>query len=590
MIRVGVIGYGYWGPNLVRNFCETASGRVVAVADLRSPTGWRRPSARYPGVETTTDYRRSADAIRGRRRGHRDAGRARTSSSAMAALARRQARPGREADDRRRSMQARRLIDEAAGAALVLMVDHTFVYTGAVRKIRELVAGGELGDIYYYDSVRVNLGLFQHDVERDLGSGGPRPVDHGLRAAEQPVAVSATGLAHVPGAAGEHRLHDDVLRRHADRARARELARAGEGAPHADRRQPQMIVYDDLEPSEKIKVYDKGITRQPDDPENDLSDARRLPHRRHVGAAARRDRGAAASRRAFRRLHRRRGSGRMTDGEAGLRVVRLLEAATLDAQPRRPARRASGEVQQRDSVRRSARRSTGRIKPEIDAAVLRVLDSAQFVLGEEVAAFEREFAAYCGDARGDRRQLRHQRAAPRAAGGRRRPGRRSHHRAVHLRRHGLPRSATPARTPVFVDIDPVTFTMDPAGIEAAITPRTKAIMPVHLYGQPADMDPILAIARRHGLLVIEDACQAHGADYKGRRVRRRSATSGCFSFYPGQEPRRLRRRRRGRHQRRGRWRSKIRMLRDWGEEKRYEHTCSRASTTAWTAFRAPSCA
>ena len=85
---------------------------------------------------------------------------------------------------------------------------------------------------------------------------------------------------------------------------------------------------------------------------------------------------------------------------------------------------------------------------------------------------------------------------------------------------------------VFVDIDPRTFTMDPRLIEAAITPRTKAIVPVHLYGQPADMDPILEVARRHGLLVIEDAAQAHGAEYKGRRVGS-LGDMACFSFYPG---------------------------------------------------------
>ncbi len=85
--------------------------------------------------------------------------------------------------------------------------------------------------------------------------------------------------------------------------------------------------------------------------------------------------------------------------------------------------------------------------------------------------------------------------------------------------------------PVFIDIDPRTHTMDPARIEAAITPRTKAIIPVHLYGQPADMDPILEIAKRRGLCVVEDACQAHGATYKGRKVGA-LGNAGCFSFYP----------------------------------------------------------
>ncbi|MCS7089686.1 MAG: DegT/DnrJ/EryC1/StrS family aminotransferase [Verrucomicrobiota bacterium] len=86
--------------------------------------------------------------------------------------------------------------------------------------------------------------------------------------------------------------------------------------------------------------------------------------------------------------------------------------------------------------------------------------------------------------------------------------------------------------PVFVDIDPVTYTMDPAQLAKAITRRTKAIIPVHLFGQPADMDPILDIARRHGIPVVEDACQAHGASYKGRKAGT-MGIAGCFSFYPG---------------------------------------------------------
>src|SRR5262249_59675053 len=87
-------------------------------------------------------------------------------------------------------------------------------------------------------------------------------------------------------------------------------------------------------------------------------------------------------------------------------------------------------------------------------------------------------------------------------------------------------------TPVFIDVDPVSFTMDVERLADAITPRTKAILPVHLYGQPADMDPIMEIARRRGLVVVEDACQAHGAEYKGK-LAGSIGDAGCFSFYPG---------------------------------------------------------
>src|SRR5471032_1952544 len=155
------------------------------------------------------------------------------------------------------------------------------------------------------------------------------------------------------------------------------------------------------------------------------------------------------------------------------------------------------------------------IKPEIDAAIARVLETGQFVLGDEVAAFEREFAAYCGAAHGIALN--------------------SGTSALHLAllAAGVTAGdevitvpftfvATVAAIeyagarPVFVDVSDDSMTMDPGRLEAAITSRTKAIVPVHIYGQPADMDPIRAIAARHGLCVIEDAAQAHGAQYRGR--------------------------------------------------------------------------
>lgn len=170
------------------------------------------------------------------------------------------------------------------------------------------------------------------------------------------------------------------------------------------------------------------------------------------------------------------------------------------------------------------------LKPEILAAVERVLENSAFILGSEVEAFENEFAA-------------HQKA-------RHAIGVNSGTSALHLALLAagigpgdevitVPFTFvasvaailyTGAR-PVYVDIDPLSFNMDPALIERAITPRTKAILPVHLYGQSADMDPILEIARRHKLVVIEDACQAHGAEYKGQRVGA-LGDIGCFSFYP----------------------------------------------------------
>src|SRR4030042_475870 len=171
------------------------------------------------------------------------------------------------------------------------------------------------------------------------------------------------------------------------------------------------------------------------------------------------------------------------------------------------------------------------IKGEIDTAVAKVLESSQFILGDEVAAFEEEFAAYC--------QARYA------------VGVNSGTSALHLALLAagigpgdevitVPFTfvATVAAIgytgarPVFVDIQPCSFYMNVDQIEPVITQQTKAILPVHLYGQPADMDPIMEIARRHKLKVIEDAAQAHGAEYKGIRVGG-IADLGCFRFYPG---------------------------------------------------------
>ena len=204
----------------------------------------------------------------------------------------------------------------------------------------------------------------------------------------------------------------------------------------------------------------------------------------------------------------------------------------------------------------------------MDVAIQGVLNTCQFILGSEVAAFEQEFASYCGSAHG--------------------VGVNSGTSALHLAllAAGIGPSDEVITVPftfvasvaaihytgakaVFVDIDPDTYTMDAKAIEAAMTPRTKAILPVHLYGQPADMDPIMEVANKHGLVVIEDAAQAHGAEYNGRRVGS-LGDLGCFSFYPGKNL--------GAYGEGGmvvtanpEFARKVRMLRDWGGEKKYQH-------------------
>jgi len=208
------------------------------------------------------------------------------------------------------------------------------------------------------------------------------------------------------------------------------------------------------------------------------------------------------------------------------------------------------------------------IKTELDAAVLKVLASGQYVLGDEVAAFEDEFASFCGAGHGvavnTGTSALHLGLLAAGVG----PG----DEVVTVPFTFVASAAAivmAGARPVFVDISPASFTMDPVQLEKAVTHRTKAIVPVHLYGQMADMDAIMAVARRHNIPVVEDACQAHGAGYHGEAAGS-MGLSGCFSFYPGKnlgacgeggivvtsDPEQAKR---------------MRMLRDWGQEQRYHH-------------------
>ncbi|MDT5269250.1 MAG: hypothetical protein QOH49_1436 [Acidobacteriota bacterium] len=208
------------------------------------------------------------------------------------------------------------------------------------------------------------------------------------------------------------------------------------------------------------------------------------------------------------------------------------------------------------------------IKAEVDAAIQRVLDTSAFILGREVEAFERAFAEYVGA-----------RACVGVSNGT---------AAIQLALQACGVGAgdevivpantffataeavsTAGATPVFVDCDPLTYNIDPSKIEAAVNARTRAIIPVHLYGQPADLDAVFAVAERHDLIVIEDAAQAHGARYKGRRVGS-LARAGCFSFYPGKNL--------GAYGEGGavvtddaEVARRLKMLRDHGSEQKYRH-------------------
>lgn len=208
------------------------------------------------------------------------------------------------------------------------------------------------------------------------------------------------------------------------------------------------------------------------------------------------------------------------------------------------------------------------IRREVEQAVIQVLSSGQYVLGREVEAFEAEFAAFCGAKHGIAVNS----------------GTSALHLALLAADIGpgdevittpLTFVATASAIvsagaiPVFADIDPLTLTLDPAKVEAAITSRTRAILPVHLYGQMADMDPLRFLANRFGLVIVEDACQAHGAEYFGQRAGS-IGMAGCFSFYPGKNL--------GACGEGGLVTTnsdmaaeRIRRLRDWGQSKRYHH-------------------
>jgi predicted dehydrogenase len=255
MVKFGVIGYGYWGPNVVRNLDHLDGSQVVAVCD-KSPTSRKRIQKAHPHVKVVTD---SADLLSS------------TEIDAIAVvtpvwthyeLTKAALEQGKhvfvEKPFTSDSNQAEELINLAAKKNLKIMVDHTFLFTGAVKKIGQLLEEGTLGRVYYYDSTRVNLGLFQHDVNViwDLAPHDLSIIDHLIK--ETPEAVSATGQTHLNG-------HEDVafitvyfpnkIIAHINvnwlsPVKVRTTLIGGE---------KKMLVWNDLEADEKIKIYDKGV-------------------------------------------------------------------------------------------------------------------------------------------------------------------------------------------------------------------------------------------------------------------------------------------------------------------------------------------
>lgn len=256
MIKVGVIGYGYWGPNLVRNFVANPGTAVACVCD-RDAGRLHKVEALYPAIRLTT----SADELIADP--EIDAVVVATPVHSHFAMAMAALKAGKhvlvEKPIASTADEARQLVDEADRRGLVLMVDHTFVYTGAVRKMHELIRTEDFGAVRYYDSTRVNLGLFQSDVNVlwDLAVHDLSIMSYVLD--KSPEAVSATGHTHIPGqpeyAAFLTVFFGDIIAHiNVNWLSPVKIRRTLVGGAN------QMIVYDDLETSEKIKLYDKGIT------------------------------------------------------------------------------------------------------------------------------------------------------------------------------------------------------------------------------------------------------------------------------------------------------------------------------------------
>ncbi len=337
-LKIGIIGFGYWGPNLVRNFNLTDGCDVKAVCDL-SEERLTQVTKFYPRIKTFTDCKKFLEL-------DLDAVAVATPVASHYSLAMQALQAGKhvliEKPMAETSFQAKKLILEARERELILMVDHTFIYTGAVRKIHDLYKKGELGEIQYFDSTRMNLGLYQHDVDViwDLAVHDLSILDFII--GEDPSSVSAVGTSHVLGMP-EDMAYLTVF------YKSGAMAHVGVNwlSPVKVRRTvigctKKMIVWDDLEPSDKIKVYDTGVTVT-NDPEKiyDMIVGYRVgdmwaPHIPILEALA------IEAEHFIDCITTK--SSPITSGEIGLRVVRILEAASKSMKNRGAPIDLSGEI------------------------------------------------------------------------------------------------------------------------------------------------------------------------------------------------------------------------------------------------------
>lgn len=324
---IGVIGCGYWGPNLLRNFAENESARLRWMCDLdtkRLETLGRR----YPSAQTTTDCQQLFSDPQ------LDAVVIATPVSTHFNFARAALEAGKhvlvEKPFTANVAEAEELIELAERNGLTLMVDHTFIYTGAVQKIKEIVKSGELGELLYFDSVRINLGLFQRDINVvwDLAPHDLAIMDFIID--RQPLAVTATGSCHVER--GIENIAYVMLRFpeefiahfHFNWLSPVKIRRALIAGSR------KMVVYDDIEPTEKIRVYDKGVmvTRSEEAADKEAAYQTLVSYRTGDVWVPKLDSTEAlhyVCREFLSAISEKRRP--LTDGQSGLRVVRLLEAA-----------------------------------------------------------------------------------------------------------------------------------------------------------------------------------------------------------------------------------------------------------------------
>lgn len=326
MINIGIAGYGYWGPNLCRAVAESGCARVEMIADMAEPAraraALRHPSARLTGdiLEMIADPKVDAVMIATPVTTH--------FPLAMAAL-----KAGKhvlvEKPMAETPGKAAILVQEAASRSLVLMVDHTFVYTGAVQKIAALIAEGELGDIYYYDSTRVNLGIFQRDVDViwDLAVHDFAILDHLM--SSKPVAVTASSANCIAGSQANLAhisvYYDDGAMAHLNvnwlaPVKIRQTVIGGSR---------RMVIYDDMQTSEKVKVYDRGAALGDNPYESMVS--YRLGDMRAPALSSKE--ALLTEVQEFVRCVET-GATPLSDGRSGMRVVDLLSAASMSSKRR----------------------------------------------------------------------------------------------------------------------------------------------------------------------------------------------------------------------------------------------------------------